>query len=299
MSPSSALDLALGSLYLMASLLGTVGNTAAFLFYLSRSRSHGDLSTSLYLAVTLTDSLICLLFLPSSLAYLSLHRSPGPLFSHRVSCAAWTYTWYILLRLSIWWVLCLTLTRTSRILRPLRAGSSGRIVALASALFTTLLLVQCGAYVTLPVVTGTYFPERAACALYVTNNATGAVITLMEWSNVVFFPVPVVVVMTTVVVSVRKLGQGPRVGIKDRASVTILLFGCVYLLCNIPCMVLWVVQKCDRSLGILAWDTQGVVMTFVWSGSICINSTVNPVLYAWRVTGFRRWITGSREVSRR
>ena len=298
-----AADVTYGIICLSCFLVGTSGNAASFFYFWSKKR---DISSSVYMMVTVTDTVISMLVLPVGISFLQ-DRSPGLLFRYRHTCAGWVFLWGVAVRSSIFFVLCLCVTRTYSLMKPfVRQKISYLMVAVVA-----YILLQIGQWVGLNKM-GVYYaytPEISACGMFLRESSSENVFLVLEISQILTFVLPSFVVATSCVLSAvmltRDRGEGRQSEqrqSKNRATMTILLFALLYLACNIPLIVRLII-------GTYATFTEGVHVYdfFVFDSHyyyetatatllLAANSAVNPVLYFWRMPNVRKyslsWIRG-------
>ena len=294
--PVKSLDIVYGTVYIMGGVLGLLGNFLSHLFFRSKSR---DLSSILYQLITLTDFLISSLILPCGVCFLR-GRDPG-FYSDPVFCKVWSILWYIAARLSVFLVVVLTVSRTVSIIRPLRAVSR-KWVIFSIAIYFSYLLLQFTAYLLMEGISVQFSSPRGNCAILIDSDIDMSnVIRLLEASMVIAIWCPVFIVIINSAISTWALclkkhfldTRKSRIGqLKLRASMTILMFGLVYLIFNVPLAVYQILQTIDINL--LSWDHGNEYFNyfgvFCASGCVILNAAVNPFLYYWRMDRFKEFL---------
>ena len=101
------LDITYGSVFILAGILGLIGNFLSFLFFRSKNR---DLSSILYQLITLNDFLICAALFPNIDAAFAPQRA-GLLAQHAAFCEAWVMVTWVLPQMSIFLVGLLSVSR--------------------------------------------------------------------------------------------------------------------------------------------------------------------------------------------
>lgn len=122
---TDAVNWVYGVLCCMCFLLGTTLNTCSF-YYFHRKARH--LSTLVYMAITTSDTLICVLAGPVGWSYLQ-NRSPG-LLQHLGVCQGWGVLWNAAARMSVFLVAVLSISRTLSLKYPFRRVSKRMVVGL-------------------------------------------------------------------------------------------------------------------------------------------------------------------------
>ena len=93
--------------------VGTSSNIFAFRYFILKEK---DVSTIIYICITVVDVIISFLTLPVGLSYLN-NRNPT-LFVNTVFCEIWGYMWNIVQQVSVFLVSLLSITRTVRVVFP-------------------------------------------------------------------------------------------------------------------------------------------------------------------------------------
>lgn len=303
---NSLLDTLYGAMFFACFVVGSLGNITCFLFFRSRKR---DVSNWIYQVVTVNDFVLCVCGVPVGLAFLN-SRSPGAIFGTPWSCSAWSYTWNSNCRLSVFLVVVLCCSRTWSLLQPfcpqrIRVVSA---VVLVYFLFTILQLigfhVQDGIQLA-------YSPSNAICGLAFEANFDRAKSTwigiLLEVGMIVTFCLPLFVVIISSTISTYLL-DGQRSSTvecssasakrltdsRHKASITILIFAVVYGFFNVPLVVYFIINAVESHTGVsykdsmFSFDWEGpeyflYFSNYVYTMSTILNSTINPLLYLWRM----------------
>ena len=224
-------------------------------------------------------------------------RVPG-VFSSVVFCRAWGLAWYVAARLSVFLVVVLTMSRMWSIVWPLRRVS-GRVVWGSVGLYCSYLNLQFIVYLLLEEVDVGYNPESCQCDITATKTSQSTLVAF-EIAMVVSWVLPVLLVLTSCIVSIRALSRDATLSrdsahlgrSRQRASTTIILFGVVYLLFNLPTALYILLQtiQYNSNTTLLAWDYQHYFMNLAYTGCVTLNAVVNPALYCWRMEGLRRFL---------
>ena len=247
--------------------------------------------------ITANDILVSIAILPLGTSLMS-NRQPGPLFGNRYGCEASVYYWETVVALSIFLVMCLSISRTISLLRPFKQLKLKYLIISVMMFLATylasLLLIHFTQDMDIH-----FYPSLARCRWNDTNTFDMAeTITHFLFYNTVF-TAPALIVATSCVISavlltrrnkdaqLRELQQS-----RNRATVTILLFALLYGVCNIPIVVDMILlthgmNNKDWHLNLFKFDTQGFYGNTVWLLLPAVNSTANPILYGWRMPRFR------------
>ena len=113
---NKAADMTYGFICCLFFFIGTVGNLISFIYFKSKRR---DISNVIYMIITGNDILISITILPVGISSLS-NRQPDPWFSSEYGCVAWVYIWKVAVSISIFLVICLSISRTTSLLRPFK-----------------------------------------------------------------------------------------------------------------------------------------------------------------------------------
>ena len=105
-----------GSIGCLIVLIGTVGNIVSFFYFKSKKR---DISSVIYMLITANDITVSITVLPVGISALS-EGQPGLIFGSENGCEIWYPIWNLAIKLSVFLVLCLCITRTISLLRPFK-----------------------------------------------------------------------------------------------------------------------------------------------------------------------------------
>ena len=299
------LDIFYGTLCCVCFLLGVPGNAAALTYFLHRKQ---DVSTLLYRIITVNDLLICVSVLPAGISFLS-GRTPGILFGNNVMCNIWVYVWLLNLRLSVFLVLVLCCSRTYSLLKPFGERRCRTVLVIVAAYFLIELSVTI-AFQSFRKGKTVFVKEMAICGVILARTAEkkGFTVILEIFNNVVGIgPIFVVfassVISTVVLLRSESSGNSTIIALKlsrNKATVTILLFAAVYGVFNVPVVVSRILYHIDLFTNYkyqFHWFDYGrefyyYFENFTFTLSVALNSTINPILYLWRMNSFKRFIGG-------
>ena len=315
MEYNEAADITYGSVYFLCFLIGTVGNSDSFLYFKSKKR---DISSVIYMMITANDIVINVAGLPVGIS-LWQQRKPGLIFGNKYGCAAWIYVWDIAVAISIFLVICLSITRTISLISPFKRQKV-RYLILAVLIYFVGTLVRMIWVRSLEGTKILHSEDIMHCNIDVsgTDNVDLLFGIIVE-RNIVYIA-PAFVVATSCVISAvlltrrnenvqpRELQQS-----RNRATVTILLFALLYGVCNIPLVAdqvlliyFWHANNLSGYWNLYKFDTQSYLQNFQWVLLLAVNSAVNPILYFWRMptlgeytqTEIRRILRLNRETRR-
>ena len=300
-----SVDHVLGALCVACLLLGAPSNLTA-LIYFSKKRSR-DTPTLLYVTITLTDTVTCVLVTPVAIT-LFLGRSPG-MFGSFTACNVWGLLWEIQPYYSVFLVFMLTILRTVSLVKPLFVIKTRRVFAVLIGYYLFLLVRF---IVGLAANLGRYRYE--AKDGYPFNHFTN------EWfarwdivAGVVLLAFPIIPVAVSGVMSVyivrssvsacqeevssNTRGRGRNS--KHRATTTILLLTTIYIVFNIPVFInyirLAIIVFAPNHRDFLNPDNNNrfvhaYAWLFTYIMSVALNALVNPIVYFFRMARFRHAI---------
>ena len=293
-------DITYGLICLSCFLVGTFGNISSFFFFKAKKR---DVSTVSYMLITGCDVVISILVLPVGISFLS-ERKPGLVFGNKYGCAIWAHIWTTSIALSFFLVICLSVTRTISLFRPFQRLKTRKlcisvVVYISFTLFSSLWYqIKGGTKIEFSYKLSRCFKN---VSLINDNRALVFVITLIR-GIVYIAPVFVVVVSCvlsmvllrrkTVNVQQRELQQSRR-----RATITILLFALLYVICNIPYLLNIMVFLVNFS-GLIPgskyrfyqFDVNKYYISAIGTLLLAANSAMNPLLYLWRMHSLREYL---------
>lgn len=291
-----SMDIALGVLLTLCGAIGGIGNSVSIIYFLPRrDKSVHDL---LYLLISIVDCLSTTWAFPMAVS-LFLMRSQG-LFRDKIFCTLWGVGFVFLIRMSIFLVVVISVTRTIVIIKPHHVAKRKAII-ISIAAYTIWLLLIDTAFISLHFLSIKYVFMWASCTYNYPIDYT--------WRTSFWFCIlqlelmaPPIMVFLTFAITLFSLGNR-RLRNDDekfrRASITVTLFSSIFLLCNIPCFLYQLLQL-SYLLGVrgyihhLFWD-ESAIYNYVsrqWFQlfPVIINSTVNPCLYILRMQNLRTWL---------
>ena len=299
---NQTVDLIYGSICFLCFLVGTIGNAVSFLYFKSKKR---DISSVSYMMITANDIVVSIAILPAGMSY-SSKRQPGWLFGNKYGCVAWAFIINIAVYVSIFLVICLSLTRTISLLRPFEKRKVRYLIIAVVSYFVLLMTVSIGAY-HLESLKIKFHVYRPYCTWEVNPDNTGTlVIALIIW-NIVRIAPAFVVATSCIISAVLLTGRNQRRELqkyKNRATVTILLFALLYGVCNVPYVVdlilltHFMITKNIQGL----WTFYEFDPLFYYDNTTnlllpAINSAANPILYFWRMIRLREYtLTGIKRI---
>eukprot|EP00116_Pleurobrachia_bachei_P005147 sb/3465409/ len=290
------------SLNLFAAIaIGIPGNVLGiyYFYYITRTR---DLPSLLYLTICVTDVVTCIAHFPVLFSLLT-NRDPG-LFSIMSLCIAWRVLFRGLQLLSVFLVMILSVTRALVIMRPFtilrRRTATGLILGYLGFLGVQNAVFRWAQDHLYTVWDGYCYEDvRPGMEIY------GKIDDILYELEI---GVPTILITVSFVFSVYSLKLSPTLisvtsssgssNSKHSASVTIVIVTAVFLLTNMPHVInltLWNVDANNFKEGI---GFYGTIFMYYYTFNISavqmvvFNATISPIIYFFRITGFRDWAMG-------
>ena len=197
----------------------------------------------------------------------------------------------------------LTISRTVCLIFPFRQVKP-RLIRILTALYTGLILFQA----LVPFwYEKTYSYNKACVQCFsllheIFDPRSPEFIVFYACLILVEYCAPIVPILASCILSVVKLhtcqvpnsssGCASAYCKKATATVTVILFTLLYLICNIPLVVYELVGTAElyNPTGLLSFDGSGLYFrNFVAVHMVAINAVANCTLYFWRISAIRRW----------
>ena len=292
-------DHMIGGLTALCMLVGLIGNTSAFLYFWGRKRR--SVHNMLYLTITSVD--ICTSLSAATIVVVLFNNRDPFLLEDSLFCTQWYVIIGFSLRMSMFLVVLISITRTINIVFPFFSVSYHKLIY-AVLMYGAWLLIFDGVVFGLKIMYPRYNVHHACCLPFPPESNHDPGITLIVWWFAIEaeFMLPSVVVFISFTASTVSLYKRNSVkSEKDekfrRATVTIALFTVVFLVCNIPCFL----YQLNVIIYRLSAHTVGLDVnkpgSFYWYGSLVsqlfttfLNAALNPCLYFLRMRPMRLWI---------
>ena len=287
-NPVETVDMLLACICILACVLGSTGNIISLIYFIS---NRTDLPTciNVYTVIAINDMLICTTIIPVVLSLVN-HRDPV-MFSNPIFCTAWGMLWDILPLMSVLLVSVLTITRTIKLLYPIKVINEKTVMGSIGG--STLYVIL---RTTLPVILHrgeyTYCKITPYCLKtdITQYHILGTIIYAVEGLFPIF-PITISCFISLYVLAKRSSNQSTKVTTMKRdASVTILLVTILYIVFNIPEFINWALHVYEAAT--VSFYTQLYVYRWVLTHvitTVC-NATANPILYISRMKRFRQFI---------
>lgn len=320
------IDAVVAGLLILISVTGTILNLFSFLFF-KNQRPRNTTSAyfkRVYLAITLTDTLICAVLFPVVEAALAPDRR-GHLFLQDVFCNMWAVIWWILPQCSVLLVGLLSVSRLLVLVRPaVRLPRS--LPWLLPLIFTVTILIVYSGGVLAGVLFPQYFPDWLYCAvLSVPLQDQEHYVTIREWnSGLLLLSVASLVPALSLFVistsfftslyvlhkqSTASLSIGGSATKQKKATKTVFIMTFLYMVFNTPSTLalLMMLSKVTASSQFQRMNVEEYLLRYIRSSSsptslsgytflllslipISLNSASNPAVYFCRMTEFSRHV---------
>ena len=282
-------DKLMGLLSLTCLLVGTPLNIIAVCYFRRQKRSA---SSAVYIAIALTDTWISFNGYPYLI--LMLNKRKPTLFSNYDFMQFWGISWEPFPYFSVYLVLVISIMRTLKVTRPL--VRIRRRVACAVILTYAIFLV--GRYFIGFLLFGRYNMDiyDTYPFMRITNPAYEVIDFYLAVSCIAFPIIPIIISAGICIVTLLRQSADTacKSGSRNRykATVTVLIFTLVYVLCNIPvfmCIVRYAVLTMFH-IDLLSGPNLFLVRYFwpmTYIALVQLNSLLNPFVYLCRMDDFR------------
>lgn len=281
-----AIDHLYGSLCILSIIIGIPANLFSFRCFLAQRRS---VSSITYTCISAVDCLTLLNSVPVAVTYFTLRDDA--VFSNKVYCNLWGVTQRLLSSLSIFYVAVLSLSRTFVLLMPFRRLKIEVVITTIGVHF----VLQC-------VVASMPYWESGGHFLYLADYATCEHIvtptnkyeTLSNVLNEIIYSIPIFPIILSCVISVCILMRDNADQLHDEqrdkkryASVTIVLFTCIYIVFNLGSRIINNFKLIEAAMQA---DPTGYLLNLLYYICVVLNAALNPVFYIIRMHALRNSI---------
>ena len=288
-----------GVLGIFESILGTILNTLTLSYFISRKNL--SVSTILYIAFNTSDLLVCVLMMAVGVSNLRYDKAnPAGWFGNDIYCTIWGILWSISIRMSVYVIGILSISRTLSHMRPFKPISKKFIVHL---LGWYLFLLTAQSFLPFLYHKGYYYNnDSASCVweLALMFNVTSVSFKTVFFITVVLqFILPALPIITSCFISVVILkGQvSDHTQIhshisKRRATVTVILLTLAYAVFYFPLYVILgqhsVYLFCEFCF--TPFSDNKVLEQFFSSHFFALNAITNAVIYFSRIEDMRTFL---------
>ena len=300
-APFQLLDYTLGFLLIFCSIIGVLGNVCGALYFTSTKR---DRVTLIYIIICCVDSVTSIIHLPVTMS-LFVDRKPG-MFQFHLFCVLWEVVYNVLQKMSIFLVLLLSTSRTIAIVFPFYNMRTRTILGSVAGYFVILFLIPLLQHVIVPLRGEYKYSWEGAYCYYNFRMKFEHVV------NLIMVGLPPIVTFVTLITSIAKLhysdkssasksdNSSPRTKRREKkkrqASITIVMFTTLFLICNIPLFINLMQNMIAKFFGVgypgVYFGTR-FMFWYSWHiakiESVVVNAVLNPVFYFYRMNRFRMW----------
>ena len=310
LNPSRAIDISLAVIYIIISIVGVLGNTSAIAFY------HQDRSASkrkeffriLFLLIAYVDLVTCATLAPVIEVMLTNYRGKQPMiFDKNWFCSFWGIIWQINPLISVFLLATISWSRIMTLLFPLKELVDKKVlIVIISVYISYTALVKIVPLVDEDV-KYVYYLSMGYCTLEAAPNY--GMYLMVCLTNVIQLAFPFVPICVSCLYSIalvhhkrknnpKKTGSTQRM--LENATLTIIIMTVTYLLFNIPVFVNFIqyLRYISERTGTNYYDYYGTVFlnnyawNLTWLFCTAGNAVCNPLVYIWRMTSYRRCVTG-------
>ena len=331
-TPTPAADITLSSLIALLALSGLITNSISCLFFLSTRNSARSANSRyfklLYTAISSVDTLICLLQIPVVHCLYTKRRSSAYIFNSTVFNYTWTALWRGATTTSVFLVAQLSASRLA-LLMSSQTRLHVSLIWLPAVSFTVIVLLVMVPALTQNVevdflpgsnaIPGMYGTTQGVdlIQLFMSGDPVPAVMIRNEnlnnivWSCLSGVPLlPISLLCAASVWYLRRAAQRAKSKKMQHhqhthATITIVCVTVLYIVCNVPSLGflvnrLYRTDQLEESLSLReVADTlnpsyfEKLYFRMLLICCSVVNSSLNPLLYLWRMSSFRNFIRRS------
>jgi len=294
--PIPEIDTFLGCFSFFCTLVGTPLNLLSFFMFRNQKRSANYL---VHMVIALCDSWISFNGYPYAVTMLSGNRQPL-LFSDKVFRTLWAMTWDPFIFFSIYLVLVLSVLRTVKLAcRVIVVQERHVVVALVA--YATFLLTR--VIVAVSFLGEFLIPDHNAYPYFEHRKGYPTVELYLSIACLIFPPIPIVTsaLVSAFVLRSRRNQQSKNRKLRHQATVTVLMFTGLYLICNIPVLLaairflIMLATNFKRDIFRKHGDTTPVFLKhYLWPITYLVlvqtNALLNPLVYFIRMSWFRKGV---------
>ena len=307
-------DIFLGAICTLCVIVGVPGNILSLWYFRHKIREgrrggSNDFFGYLYIAISLTDLIICITIIPVAEAFMNGRNSA--MFENGSFCTMWGVIWEIIPFYSVFLVGVLSISRLFTLFQPHKMLNTKLLFGWLTGYLTGLVLSK-----TVPLMlrisTVKYFRNTMYCFLLPSAESVYWAFSIV--SSIALLAAPILPILATCLALIYKLtstrlpastqyNQKRRGAMtkQARATKTIVIVTLVYVLYNIPVFVKFAhhLQYVIRRTSDEEYDYKKAYHSILlyWYGwvltyTVCVvmNSTTNPVVYLCRMEGYQTFI---------
>ena len=300
---SADLDMTIGIISSIISLLGFLGNLLAFTFFISTSKN--DIASQLYIHLCIADVIICSSQIPVIQVLLRDNREPG-LFRNTTFCEGWSFVHQLTKKFYVVVVMTLSISRSIAIVYPFYRIKKRLVFAVLYGYLFYLGLQEAARHFAR--VLFVYGADSAYCYPFFTNkdgNELPSSFVKADFASLsIQAGVPPILTFFSFIVSAKKLFSKRSFHCSSqtqqhRAGITITILTGVFLLCYLPVFALFTLLTVLIASGTeLSYFTGPFSYYFMfwysWLLADCclnaVNAVLDPVIYFTRMRDMREWV---------
>ena len=308
------IDIFLGLVCVACVVVGVPANLFSLLYFLKKKnggklRGTKDFFGNLYVAIALTDLVICATIIPVAEAFLNGRNSK--MFENEGFCTMWGLLWEIIPFYSVFLVGVLSISRVVTLFRPHCVLDNTILLGCLATYLAGLVLSK-----TLPLILGLstaiYLKNTMYCFFLPSNDKIFWNFSIV--SSIALLAAPILPIIITCLAMIYKLSFNPvpstqlnskRKGPMRKqaeATKTIIVVTLVYIFYNIPVFIkfahhLRYVIRNTKDSSYEYKNAYDSVMLY-WYGwvltyTVCVvlNSTTNPIVYFCRMKSFKVFVS--------
>ena len=292
-----------GVLGVLESVLGSCGNTLTLCYFLTKKT--WTVSTLLYLAINISDLLICLMMVPVGVANLK-NNEGGGWFSDTSFCALWGITWSVSIRMSVYSIGLLSITRTLSLIRPLRRIPV-RHVSNLLGIYLVILILQ--GLLPFFYKKGYYYSRKSQMCVWelaeVYKPLSSEFKIVFFISTVLEFILPALPIIASCFITVMKLrtsscaeepGVNQQSVCKIRATVTVVALTVAYVVFNVPLCIILGQHAMFLFCGgcFTPVETYHSLEIFFSTHVFALNAITNVIIYFSRIKDMQQFLINFR-----
>ena len=329
--PNMALDYTIGCILAIVFLAGTLMNVVAFSYYRrDRTRKrNSEFFRRLFSIITANDIIICLSVFPVVDAAFSKERK-GYLFGQKPFCRGWFVIWHMAWQMSMTTVAMLSLSRLL-VIKYANSCLRPWITYAFLGLFSLCILIYWAITIGLDMVFPTYYQNYLYCGVSLFRDLSDKIDPPFTFQNnkrfvirkgvisitTLFIIISFLIVITSFIMSLFYLNSskkaarnlGSSSSRQYAAAKTVIIFTFMAIVASTPIMMVALYTVINEIFNPLkegstgadimnrfAFNGNRVLEHYAWPVSMilttCLNSTINPLIYYWRMRGFRNFVDG-------
>ena len=313
-------DQAQGSALVLCFAFGVIGNILAVnhFFRMRRKDKSGTnqaFFNIMYIAIGITDVLICFSILP--VIHMFFNARNSPFFLNHYFCVAWGLLWEILPFFSVFLVMILSISRTMTLFQPTRQLNKRLALkfivcypmVIAFGNIIPLFMTHTGHHHP----HGTFMYNKHSGYCFVFTRESEIYWTVKSTISWILLVMPIFPILASCVLTIVKLAKSRKASIRvnakgaaqSNATITVVIFTAAYIIYNVPvflnyflfALTIYAHKKYTNvyNTTLLYWYS----WSFTYVVCTALNSTTNPIIYYYRMKKFRKRINIGSFVSSR